>query len=135
MILGFIVWIIMAYLLIECLKDVLPDEFINNFRTKSEYIICVIFGAMLYIKEVLSPTNTEKAIIKRQTEIALRNFKDNLESLKLVCVMLAVMLYEMFKKKCLEKRISVYKLNISENISITEVYDYNDDYNMYYNIA
>lgn len=135
MILGFIVWIIMAYLLIECLKDILPEEFINDLKAKGEYTICVVLGAIMHIKELLSPTSTEKAIIKRQTEIALCNFKDNMESLKLVCVMLVVMLYEMLKNKHLEKKHSAYKLNVLESISVTEVYNYNDDYSMYYNIA
>lgn len=135
MILGFIVWTITVYFLIESLKDVLPEEFLDKFKEKIEYVVCVIFGAIMYIKEILSTSKTEKAILKKQTEMALHDFKENMENLKLVIIMLAVMVYEMVEKKFLERKTSVYKLNISENIAVTEFYEYNNEYNMYYNIA
>lgn len=133
MIISFVVFIGIIYLILKTFAEMFPNFALNvkeGLITLVINIVCVIFSAKEFLKEMVSESSIEKALIEKQIEIALYRFKENIENLKLVILIAVIVISETFEKRIYKRKAFIETLHKTEcNISCKVSYNYENDYN------
>lgn len=133
MIISFVVFIGIIYLILRTFAEMFPNFVLNvkeRFITLVVSTVCIIFSIIEFLKEMVSESSIERALIEKQIEIAFYRFKENRENLKLVILMVIIVISETLEKRMYKRKTSMETLHKTEcNICYKVVYDYEDNYN------
>lgn len=133
MIISFVVFIGIIYLILRTFAEMFPNFVLNvkeRFITLVVSTVCIIFSIIEFLKEMVSESSIERALIEKQIEIAFYRFKENRENLKLVILMVIIVISETLEKRMYKRKTSMETLHKAEcNICYKVVYDYEDNYN------
>lgn len=133
MIISFFVFIGIIYLMLKTFAEMFPNFALNVKERLITFIInivCVIFSAKEFLKEIVSESSIEKALIEKQIEVAVYKFKENIENLRLVILMAIIVISETFEKRIYKRKTFMETLHKTEcNISCKVSYNYENDYN------
>ena len=117
MIISFVVFIGIIYLILRTFAEMFPNFVLNvkeRFITLVVSTVCIIFSIIEFLKEMVSESSIERALIEKQIEIAFYRFKENRENLKLVILMVIIVISETLEKRMYKRKTSMETLHKAE---------------------